>query len=575
MDKEQRAKELVEKDFQALCEWALDKILLLAKSRYAFYGSLNEDESLLTIYSWSREVMRDCQIQDKPIEYPISQAGLWGEAVRKRKALIINDYQADHPGKKGFPKGHIQLSRILVVPIFNRHHIVSLGAVANKPTDYTEEDAQNIEAFLTSVHLLIEHRKTEEKLKRANRALRTLGECNQALVRSSDEFKLLQKVCRILVEIGGYCFAWVGYPQHDEEKTVRSVAQWGLEENYLDNVKISWADNKYGQGPTGMALRTKKQSVCRNILSDPQYTPWQSEATKRGYASSIALPLIASNQTLGVLNIYARESDAFDQEEISLLEKLADDLAYGIIALRTHAQREQAEKDLRNTLKELKRERKRIEELVKKVIEAQERERLYLASEIHDDLLQSLVAVKYFLQMLDVMPLDEKRQQMKDKIFEALNSSLEKGRNLLRDVEPIREPEIGLIQAIKKSIDLRLSASNIKVKFSHPEKLPALEPTFKTNILRIVQESLMNVRKHSQATEVSINIFVSKDKLHVEIKDNGVGFDLKKASKKSSRQFGLLSMQERAKLIHGKLTIKSTPGKGTSIKGAFPLPVNM
>lgn len=420
---------------------------------------------------------------------------------------------------------------------------------------------------------ITDRKRAEERLERVNRALRTLGECNEALVRATNESKLLQEICRIIVEIGGYRLAWVGYAEHDREKTVRPVAQSGYDKGYLNRINITWAEDEQGQGPTGRAIRTGKPSICKNILTDPQFTPWRDEALKRGYGSSIALPLIAEGQILGALNIYAEEPDVFDSEEVKLLTKLADDLAYGIVALRTHIKREEAEKALRDTLIELERERERIEELAKRIIEAQEKERLYLTSEIHDDLLQDLVAAKYLLQILDVTS-DKKMQKRKEKISRIIDSSIQKGRGLLKDIEPIREPEIGLIQAIEKSIELRLAGSGIRVEYLHPQKLPPLEPTLKTNILRIVQEALMNVRKHSCATEVFVNISVSKNGLEVEVKDNGTGFDQEKVFKKTSGQFGLLTMQERADLVKGKLTITSAPGKGTTVKGFFPLKKN-
>ncbi|MBW2345771.1 MAG: PAS domain-containing protein, partial [Deltaproteobacteria bacterium] len=92
-------------------------------------------------------------------------------AVRERRALIINDYQAEHPGKKGLPKGHVPLTRILVVPIFSHDRIISLVAVANKPSDYTEDDAEQINAFVSSVQSILERRQTEEALRKSEASL--------------------------------------------------------------------------------------------------------------------------------------------------------------------------------------------------------------------------------------------------------------------------------------------------------------------------------------------------------------------------------------------------------------------
>jgi PAS domain S-box-containing protein len=194
---------------------------------------------------------------------------------------------------------------------------------------------------------ITERKQAEETLNKVNRALKVISECNQSLVRATDEPNLLNEICRNLVGVGGYRLAWVGLAEQDEGKTVRPAAQAGYEEGYLENLNITWSDTEAGRGPTGTAIRTGKVYVCRNILTDPNFEPWRAEAKKRGYASSIAIPLIAENLPLGALNIYASEPDAFDKEEVNLLSELADDLAFGIVALRTRAEREQAQESLK------------------------------------------------------------------------------------------------------------------------------------------------------------------------------------------------------------------------------------
>ncbi|WP_374600702.1 EAL domain-containing protein [Niveibacterium sp.] len=172
---------------------------------------------------------------------------------------------------------------------------------------------------------------------RLNRALRLLSDCNTTLVHADDEYKLLAEVCRLCVDRGGYLMAWVGYAEHDDAKSVRPIAQSGYEDGYLDGVNISWADNERGRGPTGTAIRSGKTCVNQDVLTNPGLAPWREAAIQRGYRSSIALPLIGNTHLLGALTIYSRERDAFDKEEVSLLEELATDLAYGIVTLRTRA----------------------------------------------------------------------------------------------------------------------------------------------------------------------------------------------------------------------------------------------
>ena len=196
---------------------------------------------------------------------------------------------------------------------------------------------------------IAEHKRTEEAVRKSHRALKVLSQCNQALVRAGEESVLLHEICRITVEAGEYRLAWVGFAEEGEEKAVRPVAQAGYEHGYLEGLNITWADRERGRGPTGTAIRTGTLCIAKDIVNDPGFSPWRKEALKRGYASSIALPLVADERVLGALNIYAAEPDAFDQEESRLLMELAKNLAFGIVALRTRVAREKTEEELRRS----------------------------------------------------------------------------------------------------------------------------------------------------------------------------------------------------------------------------------
>ncbi|MBK6741457.1 MAG: PAS domain S-box protein [Hydrogenophilales bacterium] len=187
-------------------------------------------------------------------------------------------------------------------------------------------------------------KQTAEALQRVNRVLHTLSECNQALARAKDEEHLIPEVCRLAVELGGYRLAWVGYAETDAARTVRPVAEAGFEAGYLAAMHISWADNEFGRGPTGRAIRERRPVTALHIQTDPMFEPWREVALRHGFGSSIALPLLLDDgHCLGALNIYAAEAEAFDADEVLFLTELANDLAYGIRALRDRAARDAAE----------------------------------------------------------------------------------------------------------------------------------------------------------------------------------------------------------------------------------------
>jgi signal transduction histidine kinase/PAS domain-containing protein len=227
------------------------------------------------------------------------------------------------------------------------------------------EAEETLQVVLDEMEARVEERTGElgvanQALRRANRALRMTWECGRALMRARDESALLSEICRIAVEEGGYRLAWVGYAEDDPGKTVRPVAQAGYEEGYLDNVAISWADTERGRGPVGTAVRTGGAFVVRDVHSDPLFAPWQAEAVRRGYQSVLGLPLFSGDRPFGAVAIYSEEADAFDDDEVRLLQELANDLAQGIRTLRLAAERDRLE-ERRSTLEAQLRRSQRME----------------------------------------------------------------------------------------------------------------------------------------------------------------------------------------------------------------------
>ncbi|HWI57681.1 MAG TPA: GAF domain-containing protein, partial [Bacillota bacterium] len=191
----------------------------------------------------------------------------------------------------------------------------------------------------------------EEKLRQLNRTLKALRHSSQAMMRAVDEASYLQAVCQVVVEDCGHALIWIGFAEEDAAKTVRTVAHAGFDEGYIQALRISWADNDRGRGPTGTAIRTGKLSLCRDILTDERFGPWRQEALKRGYASSVVLPLLAQGGAFGALTIYSTQADAFADDELELLGQLAEDLAYGIRAIRLREAHARAEAELQETSK--------------------------------------------------------------------------------------------------------------------------------------------------------------------------------------------------------------------------------
>ncbi|GGX92611.1 hypothetical protein GCM10007160_20130 [Litchfieldella qijiaojingensis] len=181
----------------------------------------------------------------------------------------------------------------------------------------------------------------ERKLIATNRALNLLSHCNEMLVHAEDEDELLQDICQLAVDIGGYRMAWVGFAMDDAQRTIKPQASAGVVDGFLDEICLSWSsDLPNGCGPSGIAVRSGLPQIIVDLACDPNHTPCHDAALSRGHRSVICLPLKNSQRTFGVLLLYQGTTSPITDDERRLLCDLADDLAFGIATLRAR-QRQQ------------------------------------------------------------------------------------------------------------------------------------------------------------------------------------------------------------------------------------------
>lgn len=157
--------EKTESTFNEIAHFALEDAVRLTQSRIGYVAFVNESEDVLTMYSWSDAAMEKCRIKDKPIVYPISTTGLWGEAVRQRRPIITNDYSAPSELKKGIPDGHIQIKRHMNVPIFDGDKIVIVAGVGNKEAEYDDSDSRQLTLLMNGLWHIIKKMQVDVELK--------------------------------------------------------------------------------------------------------------------------------------------------------------------------------------------------------------------------------------------------------------------------------------------------------------------------------------------------------------------------------------------------------------------------
>jgi PAS domain S-box-containing protein len=187
---------------------------------------------------------------------------------------------------------------------------------------------------------------TENKLKYINRLYAFLSQLNMAIVKNADAEKLLKEVTEIAINYGKFKMAWVGII--DSEGNVVPLYHAGDKKQYLKHIHITIHDEPSGQGPTGSAIRTNKVTVCNNIENNSRMTPWQKIARESTFRSSAAIPLRQRQQVMGALNLYAGEENFFTEQEIMLLEEVADDIAFALDSYDSNLRLKESEERFRS-----------------------------------------------------------------------------------------------------------------------------------------------------------------------------------------------------------------------------------
>lgn len=388
--------------------------------------------------------------------------------------------------------------------------------------------------------------------KRVDAALLATLECGEAMIRATSERELLESICAAIVKMGGYRMAWVGFPDPSGSKALYPVARAGAGKDYVDKAKVTWAAGEpRGQGPVGRAMRTRKPVACRDLASDPRFAPWRREALRRGYASIIALPLVWHSECLGTLAIYSDQVIAFQREEAHLLQNLAGDITYGLIALRTRGERESLQREL---------------------LDISEREQRRIAQDLHDGLCQQLIGTSYLAATTQrrLAQRGDPEAAGLQRIADALRTAAADARALSHGVHPVDSAPRALMKALENFAQVTGRMFGINCQFICPRAVLLKEQTTAAHLYRIAQEAVGNAIKHGGSTRITVRlVHAGRGQIELAIRDNGKGIPPLPAARTTG--MGLQIMRYRASMCGGTLEVrKSTSAGGTVVACRVP-----
>jgi len=302
----------------------------------------------------------------------------------------------------------------------------------------------------------------------------------------------------------------------------------------------------------------------KQIDSIPQFKGlWQTEREKLVTSNlELLYPIKSRGKLIGILALGKKQSKArYSQEDIELVMSLASQAGIMIENARM--------------LDSLKKQQLQVEQLLAKAIHAQEEERERISVDLHDGVAQWLAGASYHAQTVSALlsgnDSDEARNELAT-MESTIDKSLKELRRVLTGLRPPALNELGLSHALRQSLE-DLKTDGINCHFSEvgtPVRLPS---SMEIAVYRVVQETLTNVRKHANATKVNLRLQFQPEKLLVEIRDNGRGFDLSQTldSAISVGHMGLLGMKQRVEMLRGDIKIKTGEGAGTAVILSLPI----
>jgi signal transduction histidine kinase len=520
-----------ELSLDALLQRTVETAAQLTEARYAALGVVDRaGQKLERFFTTGIDAETYAAIGELP-----RGRGILGVLIRDAHPLRLRDIAAD-PRSVGFPANHPPMLTFLGVPIVLRGIAFGNLYLTEKAhgAEFTSEDEELTQLLAAQAAVAIENARLYASSNHWLRQLETLNEIGAALASEVELEPLLGLVARRMQELVEARIVLIALP--DAEGSLRVVGAAGRDDAMGRELALSTTK-------TGRVLERGHTERVDAVVDDPEVD--QQIARELGVTTAIYLPLSVRGRPLGVVVVHDKlaTDPRFDDADVRLAESL---VARAAIAV------DLSERVTRDSLR--------------RVVQAQELERARLARELHDETGQALASILLGLRQLeDAVETDEARAAAAD-LRDLVVATLQDVRRLAVELRPSALDDFGLVPAVER-LAATVSESGPAVDVAAELGGTRLAADAETVLYRIVQESLTNVVKHASADHVSITLVRKGPAAVVVVEDDGTGFD---PAGLRDGALGIAGMRERVALVGGRLTIESSPSRGTTLVAEVP-----
>jgi len=505
-----------------------------AEARYAALGVLDDDGKLKQFVSVG---MTEKEI--KKIPHPPLGLGLLGQLMSTDGPIRVPVIQ-DHPSSVGFPAHHPHMTSFLGVPIRTGDKQLGQIYLTEKigSTEFTADDEMIIQMLSTYAATAITNARLYEQMKRRaltlprrNVDMGLLNGIASALTSSLELDEILNKTLGLVMN---YMKVEAGdiFLLEDDKTTLRMVLHRG------QAAEAFWTRNIFqvGEGYPGLVAKSRKSMIGTHLASDTNFL--RDAVVEAGFQQIACIPLLSGENLIGVMSVATRITEPFDERNVQLLTAVGTWAGLAIENARLHSD-------------------------ARRLAVLEERDRIGM--DLHDGIIQSIYGVGLALEGAQ-LTLNEDPQVAKERILHAidgLNQAIRDIRSYILDLRPRQLGNEGLLNGIKRLITEYRANTFSEVAFTGSDDTKDLSHTQSLALFHICQEALANVAKHAKAKNVQVAVWATRERVLLEITDDGKGFDVDQVQ--ASIGHGLANMQTRAHAVGGEVDISSTIKGGTTI----------
>lgn len=522
----------------------LERIIRLAReqagARYAALGVVDENGDMVQFIpvGMTPEEVRETG------HHPVGK-GMIGALKNERRTIRIPDIGAD-PRSQGFPKNHPKMRSFLGVPIQLANELLGLIYLTDKKDhfEFTENDERVIEMLAAYAAVAISNARLYKDVVERDLALTKRNEdlalINALAASLTGSLEIEEILDRTLSQVMNHLEVEAGEIFLSEEggKYLRLALHKG------EVAEAFWTRARFdiGEGYIGLVAESGKPLVSGDLKSDMRFL--RKAVLEEGFHTLACVPLVAHDNLVGVMCVASRKAQYLDERRINLLNAIGTWAGITIENARLHSQ-------------------------ARRLAVLEERERIGM--DLHDGIIQSIYSVGLALDYAR-LALEEEPNMARQKIEQAidgLNNSIRDIRTYILDLQPRQFRGEDLLEGLQRLVDEFLENCSAQAALLGPKNGLTGVPTVNaTALFHICQETLANVAKHSGASQVKIHLWTTRDRVILEIVDDGKGFDVRKVSKTLGH--GLSNMKSRASKVGGDMEISSDPGGGTTVLAWVP-----